>query len=238
MDGLIISRICGMNLIVGILTWPSSDVRVDYLEECLLGIRKGLINVEYRVVISAETDCGRSDPNLVKRVEGLCRRYNTSSVSWRSEEFANQGNNLNCLIDLCLMNGADYIFLLDDDCILRGHLCLHSAIELLEYQEIVTGVFWPCYGPNRGIKFESAGKLNGDWDIMALSNRYIAHSSQFLVRKDFIDHIGCYIEDQQHGEPEREMNERLKKMKAVIAFKPAVHFEHIGSVRANGTICQ
>lgn len=222
-----------MSVTVGILTWPSTELRVEFFRRTIESLRRGLVG-DYKMVCSSEAD---SSEELISEIIDICDK-NDIELNWRFGR-PNQGNNLNYLLSCCR---SDYILLVDDDCILIKPLDISDAIRAISSEPLITGIFFPCTGYNRSADFVTAGRFYGGrsyptWHVMSMMNRYIAYSSGFLIRRNFVNIVGKYIENQYHGRAEEEMNERLKKMGAVVVFPNATYFDHIAEIRANGSAC-
>jgi hypothetical protein len=174
--------------------------------------------------------CERESPaDALRDVELICRTHRVDLV-WRAGT-PNAGNNLNRLIKA---STADFLLLMNDDCVLKKPLDLMPEIELLAAHPEITAVFHRADGcercPENITLLEQIGPcriVSHDW--------WVVYDSHVIVRGDFREVWGPYLEDAPHGMSEEDMNGRLKNRGAVVVAPDEIYFEHIGEIRANGT---
>jgi hypothetical protein len=221
---------------VCLVTWPRSRERLTYFKRTVgsfLAHRRASAH-EIRLFCSAESECPEElGANLV----AYCNMVRIP-LSWRKGR-ANVGANMNAALKMG--SGCDFVILLQDDWVMvepvdfsvyADFLQQNSAFAMVRFSwaEIPDGderSHWIVKGPDVTWKGP-----DGAPPIRWLDPRstYFYGDQPHMRRGTFERELGLFKEGGDLGEPEVELNGRLKLAKWQIGLSHKVLFHHIGEV--------
>jgi hypothetical protein len=218
-----------MDVTIAILTWPSSDERLTYLAQALAALRQKLtVADDYSVewMISAETH--GVDGSRKERLCELCSLYGVTP-RYRAG-VPNLGNHLN---DVLRHSVAKYVFLSQDDRILRRPLDLTQGLQLLgQYPRLAAASYCMTDGSDYAQSYH--GYVHG-FGVPAWCATWRVSDVQMLVAPGFIDRFGPYNENLPHGQAERMLNQQLQADGIMSLMSSIIYFDHVGVTSADGS---
>lgn len=214
---------------IGITVWPSCSERVQYFFIVVESLKRYLyISEEYNVklIVSVETDNGTCKSHDLDK---WCKENKTIHI--RRQGSPDLGANLN---EIIRKSTADYIFFLNDDRKLIRRLDLSLGLRLLEEFPKIMSINY-CMSPGSAQSMSIFGFFH-EFMMPSHSSIWKICDPQLLISRRFIDTVGLFSESCPHGGAEWRMNNRMKKDNLMSLISREIYFNHIGSIKADGSL--
>jgi hypothetical protein len=209
------------------VSWPNHPRRIEYTSTILDVLSEKLNARDYmmRFYMSAET---QRDPDHTwhgDELEELCEHYGVV-LQWRGEP-ANLGANMNAAMR---MGNGEFIYLQQDDWLLREPLDLSPGADLLEKYNQLDIVRY-CWPDSDRMRPTYNGELDG-WRTIDPKGKWPYGDDPHLRRRDFMDRWRWYKEGGGHGSASGSVMEMMAAGGALSVVADKVYYAHHGRVSA------
>lgn len=212
---------------VAMVSWPNHPRRIEYVETILEALTEKLSASGHilRYFMSAEMQLDPDHTWHGDELEKLCEHYGIV-LQWRGPP-ANLGANMNAAMR---MGTGDFIYLQQDDWLLREPLDLSPGADLLDkyYQLDIVRYSWPDSDAMRPT-------FNGDiegWRTIDPKGKWPYGDDPHLRRRDFMERWCWYKEGDIHGSASGSVMEVMADGGALSVVADKVYYEHHGRVSA------
>lgn len=212
---------------VTMVSWPNHPRRIEYVETILEALTEKLSASGHilRYYMMSET---QRDPEHTwhgDELEKLCEHYGIV-LDWRQGP-ANLGANMNAAMK---MGTGDFIYLQQDDWLLREPFDLSPGADLLEkyYQLDIVRYSWP---DDDAMRPTFNGTLDG-WRTIDPKGKWPYGDDPHLRRRDFMERWCWYKEGGGHGSASGSVMKAMAAGGAISVVADKVYYEHHGRVSA------
>lgn len=207
---------------VAFVIWPKQRERIMYLEKSLRSLREGLTAPGFQIVWTCNAESERVDESWFgDELAELCDREHVG-LHW-NPCLADLGRNMNCIFE---RTTADYVFITQDDHVLKRDLDLMPGLILLLRRPRIVSV-WYDWLPHTHSLW---GRI-GEFRMTSPISQMVLADRGMLLRSNFQDVYGRFREGGPFGVVEMDLNRKLKRLNAMVACSTEPHFDDIGGVR-------
>lgn len=230
---------------IAITTWPNHPLRFEYFQRMLGSLFQNLEgSIEYvkdqylvKFFCSAETKRDSNFQWMGPDLEAYC--YGKGITLFWHEDKPNLGANTNFIMQKCLDDGAEFIYMQQDDWELRYPLDLITGIRLLDAENVNAHMIrysWPDVDRMRP-KFVDDERYLFHQEYPGIKridprSHWFYGDDPHLRRADFFNKFGWYLEGGAHASASMDMMNRLRKQGAKIYAADRCYYKHFGQISA------